>query len=194
MSRNVVIVTLIVVKLATTAPSPLQVAIGCGSDEKSRSSEILNDNSNSDIDSFCDLINNVVPKGIKDGKFVLPESRSDEDLIGNSNAPIGAALAPPSGFIPKFSSKPKIRLKTPKINTPKLIPHANIRAPKLSAPMSFPSLRKVLHEDSSAERMERFKSGVQKMLHVVKVLGQIDQYLSERTRIVIDKLSRTFMD
>lgn len=57
-----------------------------------------------------------------------------------------------------------------------------------------PSFRDNVAEESSAERMEKFKKGVQKMLHVVKVLGQVDHYLTERTRIVVDKLSKTFAD
>lgn len=59
--------------------------------------------------------------------------------------------------------------------------------------MTFSSIMRV-GEDSSAERMERFKKGIQKMLHVVKVMGQIDQYLSERTRIIVDKLTKTFAE
>ncbi|CAH4027914.1 uncharacterized protein LOC123709930 [Pieris brassicae] len=198
MSQYVLIVAYLMVRLATCAPSPLQMTIECGSDEnrssaKSKSAELSNGNTDHDMDSFCNLIQKAIPKAIEDGKFII-EPNTDNDLIVDSNNIISSAVSPPSGFIPRFS-KPKIsKLKIPRLNSPRLKPLAIGKAPKVGAPMKLTMLRKVLDEETSAERMERFKNGVQKMLHVVKVLGQIDQYLSERTRIVIDKLSKTFME
>ncbi|XP_047511823.1 uncharacterized protein LOC125054141 [Pieris napi] len=195
MSQYVLIVALLV-RLATCAPSPLQMKIECGSDEnrspaKSKSGE-LSGNTDLDMDSFCNLIQKAIPKAIEDGKFII-EPNTD-DLTVDSNNIISSAVSPPSGFIPRFS-KPKVsKLKIPRLNSPRLKPLEIGKAPKVGAPMKLSMLRKVLDEETSAERMERFKNGVQKMLHVVKVLGQIDQYLSERTRIVIDKLSKTFME
>lgn len=118
------------------------------------------------------------------------------DQTGFSDTQVPKSVAPPEGFIPKLAlprfKTPK--LKIPKIKVPVLRGQDEYPAPRIGRPMSFASLRSSSEDETSAERMEVFKKGVQKMLHVVKVLGQIDQYLSERTRIVIDKLSKTFAD
>ncbi|XP_050353093.1 uncharacterized protein LOC126775302 [Nymphalis io] len=201
MCRYVAIVALAMVELMTCAPPPLRVTIDCGSDEdpaqysNSRSAELFRSNSHFDVDSFCNFIHNAIPQVVKDGKFVV-EPDLDQEGLSDSLAPV--AVAPPSGFIPKLVF-PKLRpprLRTPTLNTvnvPKLRPfHGTLKPPKIGSPMSFPSFR--YEEQSSAERLEKFKKGVQKMLHFVKVLGKIDQYISERTRIVIDKLTKTFLD
>nr|XP_026488855.1 uncharacterized protein LOC113395485 [Vanessa tameamea] len=198
MCRYVAIVAFAMVELMTCAPPPLRVTIDCGSDEdpaqisNSRSAELFRSNSHFDVDSFCNLIHNAIPQVVKDGKIVV-EQDLDQDGLGDSLAPV--AIAPPSGFIPKLRF-PKLkppRLRTPMLNVPKLRPFQGaLKPPKIGSPMSFRPLR--YEEQSSAERLEKFKKGVQKMLHFVKFLGKIDQYLSERTRIVIDKLTKTFVD
>lgn len=118
--------------------------------------------------------------------------------MGDTFNPI--SVPPPKGFkisghLENTNSKPRFklpRLKIPKISVPNLkspsiLPrHA---APTVGDSMIY-SIDK-LTEESSAEKIEKFKKGIQKMLHVVKVIGQIDQYLSERARIVIDKVSKT---
>ncbi|VVC90464.1 unnamed protein product [Leptidea sinapis] len=144
-------------------------------------------------DSFCNLINNAVPKAVKDGKFVLD---TNDDQIGYSNAPVNEAVAPPSGFIPKlqFPKLKKPKLGVPKMSIPKLKPRGPIKAPRVGVAMPFAAMRKAIDEESSAERMERFKKGVQRMLRFVKVLEQFDEYISERTRIIIDKLSKTLAE
>lgn len=120
------------------------------------------------------------------------------DQTGYSDTLVPMSAPPPEGFIPKFSL-PKFRvpkLRVPKINVPTLRAqeYSPFSVPKVGSSMYFSPLRSSTEEESSAERTEKFKKGVQKMLHVVKVLGQLDQYLSERTRILIDKLSKTFAD
>lgn len=149
------------------------------------------DPSRFNVNSFCNLIHNAIPDAVKDGRFII-----DDDQTGFSDTQVSKSVAPPAGLIPKFSH-PRFKtpkLKVPKIKVPVLKTQDEYSAPKIGRPMSFSSLRSSFEDESSAERMEVFKKGVQKMLHVVKVLGQIDQYLSERTRIVIDKLSKTFAD
>ncbi|CAH0713946.1 unnamed protein product, partial [Brenthis ino] len=199
MSRYVALAALLLVELVRSAPPPLRVTIDCGSDEdpaqiqhRSRSSELLKSNSRFDVNSFCNLIHRAIPQAVKDGQFII-EPDFDQDGQGDTTAPV--AVAPPSSFIPKLLPKLKPpRLRVPGLNVPKLKPsiHSSFRAPKVGSPMPFPRLR--YEEESSAERMEKFKKGVQHMLHFVKVLGKIDQYISERTRIVVDKLARTFAD
>lgn len=138
------------------------------------------------------MIQKAIPKAVKDGRFVLVNGDTDQAVLGNAYAPM--SVAPPNGFIPKFSKLKMPRLKVPRINVPTLAaPERAYSAPRVGSPMTLSSYRDS-EEESSAEKMERFKKGVQKMLHVVKVLGQIDQYLSERTRIIIDKLSKTFAE
>ncbi|CAH2093767.1 unnamed protein product [Euphydryas editha] len=197
MCRYVAIVALVMVELMTCAPPPLRVTIDCGSSEEeqmsnSRSSELFRSNPRFDVDSFCNLIHNAIPQVVEDGKFVV-ESDLDQEGFSDTMAPV--AVAPPSGFIPKLPF-PKLkppRLRMPKLNVPKLKPyHGSLKPPKIGSPMSFSNLR--FTEESSAEKLEKFKKGVQKMLYFVKVLSKIDQYVSERTRIIVDQLSRTFAD
>ncbi|KOB75391.1 Arp2/3 complex p21 subunit [Operophtera brumata] len=151
-----------------------------------------NTNSRFDVNSFCSLIHNAIPTAVKDGRFVVVD---DTDQSGFSDTQVPMSVAPPKGFIPKL--QPRFRtpkLNVPKIKVPELRANHEYSAPRIRRPMSFSSLRSSSEDVTSAERMEAFKKGVQKMLHVVKVLGQIDQYLSERTRIIIDKLAKTFAD
>lgn len=162
---------------------------------RSRSAELLRSNSRHDVNSFCNLIQRAIPQAVKDGQFII---EPDHDLDSHSDSIAPVAVAPPSSFIPKLLPKIKPpRLSMPGLNVPKLKPsfHNSLRAPKIGSPMSFHRFPKLRYEeDSSAERMEKFKKGVQNMLHFVKVLGRIDQYISERTRIVVDKLTKTFAD
>lgn len=161
-----------------------------------RSSDELFDSSRFDVNSFCSMINRAIPKAVEDGRFVLVEPGQDQIGYGDSQTPV--AISPPQGFVPKLGLHrlKSPRLGIPKMSVPKLKPSSRGTkpAPTLGAPMSFATFRSNPDEESSAERMEKFKKGVQKLLHVVKVLGQIDQYLSERTRILVDKLSKTFSD
>ena len=162
---------------------------------RSRSGELLRSNSLYDVNSFCNLIQRAIPQAVKDGQFII---EPDQDLDGQSDTAAPVVIAPPSSFIPKFLPKKKPpRLSMPVLNVPKLKPilYNSLRAPKIGSPMPFHRLPKLRYEEeSSAERMEKFKKGVQNMLHFVKVLGKIDQYISERTRIVVEKLSNTFAD
>lgn len=151
-----------------------------------------NTNSRFDVKSFCSLIDNAIPDAVKDGRFVDVDNM---DQTGFSDTQVPLSVAPPQGFIPKLQTRfmtPK--LKVPKVKVPVLRSQDEYSAPRIGRPMSFSSLRSTPEDKTSAERTEAFKRGVQKMLHVVKVLGQIDQYISERTRIVVDKLSKTFAD
>ncbi|XP_072934797.1 uncharacterized protein [Epargyreus clarus] len=182
------------------APSPLRVTIDCDSKERyagtrSKTAELFHHKSQFDVNSFCDMIHKIIPKAVKDGKFIV---ESAEDQVGYSDTQTLRAVAPPQTFIPTlgFSKLKAPKLSVPKIKVPKLgIPsHNPLKPPSVGSAMSFPTFKNIVEEETSAERMEKFKKGVQKMLHVVKVLGQIDQYLSERTRIVVDKLSKTFAD
>ncbi|XP_041971444.1 uncharacterized protein LOC121727599 [Aricia agestis] len=191
-------IILVMINIVLCHPAPLRVTIDCGSDEdsaqysSSRSAE-LRGNSRFDMDSFCSMIQRAIPKAIKNGKFILRDS--DQAGAGDTQAPV--AVLPPGGFIPKLMSLPRrniAKLGVPKLPVPKLRPNNGKLPPKVGNPMTFASLRDSDEEQTSAERMEIFKKGVQKMLHFVKVLGQIDQYLSERTRIIVDKLSKTFAD
>ncbi|CAK1590490.1 unnamed protein product [Parnassius mnemosyne] len=185
------------------APPPLRLTIDCGSNEEGylpmgrASSSDSFDTSNFDVDSFCSMIHRAIPKAVKNGRFVLIEP--DYDQAGYADSQIPVAMSPPKGFVPRLGShRLKVpKLKIPKISVPKLKPSLRepISAPSVGAPMSFSLFKQDNDKEaSSAERMEMFKKGVQKMLHVVKVLGQIDQYLSERTRILVDKLAKTFSD
>ncbi|XP_049879662.1 uncharacterized protein LOC126376380 [Pectinophora gossypiella] len=158
------------------------------------------DNSRTEEQTLCSVIQNILPKSANDGKFVLI-GPDDQASATDNHIPI--SIPPPKGFYPKLDPRLKIpKLKVPKIKVPKFkVPTlksvGSASAPRLGAPMNFPSLYKARvrdEEESSAERMEKFKKGVQKMLHVVKVLGQIDQYLSERTRIIVDILSKTITE
>ncbi|XP_052738820.1 uncharacterized protein LOC112055347 [Bicyclus anynana] len=159
------------------------------------SAEISRNSPHFDINSFCDLIHRAIPEAVKDGKFVRAPN---DDQVGYSDSLAPVVVAPPRGIIP--SGFPKFRpsrLGTPKFDVPKLRPlMQGLNAPKIGPAMTFKtsSPRYYVEKESSAERMEKFKKGVQKMLHVVKVIGKIDQYLSERTRIVVDKLTKTFSD
>lgn len=159
---------------------------------RSRSTELSRSRTHFDISSFCDLIHRAIPETVEDGKFVIPP---DYDQVGYSDSEAPVAVAPPRGYIPPGLPKFRpSRLGIPKIDVPKLTPtlHGH-KPPKLGPAMTFRKL-KYDEEESSAERMEKFKKGVQKMLNVVKVIGKIDQYLSERTRIIVDKLTKTFAD
>ncbi|KAL0818127.1 hypothetical protein ABMA28_008653 [Loxostege sticticalis] len=195
MLRNVALVLLICEYVR--GPPPVRLTIDCGSDERESLFDSFRPKSkaasgNTDFDSFCSLIQKAIPKAIKDGKILLINEDEDQDGLGNALVPI--SLAPPNGFIPKFPKLKTPRLKIPKINVPTLAaPERTFSAPRVGSPMIFSKLREP-EEESSAEKMEKFKKGVQKMLHVVKVLGKIDQYLSERTRIIIEKLSKTFAE
>lgn len=145
------------------------------------------------VSDFCSMIQKAIPKAVKDGRFVLVNSEPDQGGFGNTLAPM--SVAPPNGFIPKLPKLKAPKLKVPMLNVPNLgVPDRAFSAPRLGSPMAVASFRESDDEESSAEKMEKFKKSVQKMLHVVKVLGQIDQYLSERTRIIIDKLSKTFAE
>lgn len=145
-----------------------------------------------DVNSFCRLIHNALPRAVKDGKFILIEPEMDQSALGDT--PNSVAVPPPAGFaIPRLL--PRLRLRIPKIKVPKLRSMSRgPSAPRLRSSVVVPRYKDSVEEDSSAERMKRFKKGVQKLLRVVKVLGQVDQYLSERTRIVVEKLSKTFAD
>ncbi|XP_073948519.1 uncharacterized protein [Choristoneura fumiferana] len=202
MYRIVFIIT--VFKVIAGAPAPFHVTINCGSKERDSSilGSILKAKASDkkgkfDVESFCDLIHNAIPEAVKDGKFVVVDDADmDQEGYGDTQVPI--AIAPPSAFIPKLGlpklKKPKLRI--PTINVPKLSVPVNkpLTAPRLGSTMSFRTYRDSYEEPSSAEKMEEFKKGVQKMLHFVKVLGQVDQYLTDRTRTVIDKLSKTFAE
>ncbi|XP_059053447.1 uncharacterized protein LOC131847804 [Achroia grisella] len=204
MNRYVAAAVLLVMGLhVAMAPPPVRLTIDCGSKEKDsllgfnlKPKSFTNNYRDSlDVDSFCNFIHRSIPKAIRDGKVVLVDPDSDQDSFGNTHVPI--SLPPPQGFIPDI---PLPKFKVPKLSIPKItVPNLrNI----LDGPMSPPTVGATnlfsrandYEEESSAERMEKFKKGVQKMLHVVKVLGQIDNYISERTRIVVDKLSKTFSD
>ncbi|CAG5024553.1 unnamed protein product [Parnassius apollo] len=131
------------------------------------------DTSNFDVDSFCSMIHRAIPKAVKDGRFVLIEPEYDQAVYADSQVPV--AMSPPRGFVPRLATHglkaPKLRI--PKISVPKLKPSLRvpISAPSVGAPMSFTVFKQGnAEEESSAERMEMFKKGVQKMLHVVKKL------------------------
>ncbi|XP_028159027.1 uncharacterized protein LOC114351878 [Ostrinia furnacalis] len=179
-------------------PPPVRLTIDCGSEEKDslldgfRPFKQRSASGNLDINSFCNMIQRAIPKAIKDGRFVPVDEDDDQDGLGNALTPI--SVAPPNGFIPNFPKLKTPRLKIPRINVPTLgVPERTFSAPRVGSPMSFSKYREP-EEETSAEKMEKFKKGVQKMLHVVKVLGKIDHYLSERTRIIIEKLSKTFAE
>lgn len=153
-----------------------------------------NKNAGLDVNSFCSLLHNAIPKAVQDGKFLLLDP--DPDLDGYSDTQVPIAIAPPRGFIPtlQLPTLKVPKLKIPQLKIPKL--QASVgshKAPRVGSSMTFKSVI-VPEEDSSAEKMEKLKKGVQKMLHFVKVLGQIDHYLSERIRIVVDKVSKTFAE
>ncbi|XP_060806820.1 uncharacterized protein LOC106141576 [Amyelois transitella] len=172
------------------APPPIRVTIDCGSKERDSLGAALSDGTFT-VNSFCNLIHNSIPKAIHDGRVILLDD--DQDGFANTHVPI--SMPPPKGFVPKLEL-PKFRvpkLKVPTMKVPKLKQHSTMKAPIVGSAMRFPSFREE-EEVTSAERMEKFKKGVRKLLHVVKVLGQIDQYLSERTRIIVDKLSKTFAE
>ncbi|XP_026760159.2 uncharacterized protein LOC113519297 [Galleria mellonella] len=210
MYRYVAVAVLVVMDLnAVTAPPPppVRLTIDCGSKEKgsllglnlkskSYTKGYLDSRRDSlDVDSFCDLIHGAIPDAIRDGKIVLEDSESDQDSFENTHVPI--SLPPPKGFIPDI---PLPKFKVPKLGIPKFkVPNLRttldgpLSPPKVGSAMLF-TRPKDYEEESSAERLEKFRKGVQKMLHVVKVLGEIDQYISERTRIVVDKLSKTFAE
>ncbi|XP_045769947.1 uncharacterized protein LOC123870646 [Maniola jurtina] len=198
MCQLVAILSLVVLALAACVPPPLRVTIDCSSGEDSqylpkyRSAEFSRSNSRFDINSFCDLIHRAIPEAVKNGKFVTGQ---EDDQVGHSDTVAPVMAAPPRGFIPPgFPKLRPSRLGTPKLDVPKLRPMLHgLKAPKIGPAKSFRRLR-YEEEESSAERMARFKKGVQKMLQVVKVIGKIDQYLSERTRIIVDKLTKTFAD
>ncbi|XP_068623860.1 uncharacterized protein [Battus philenor] len=192
---------LLIIKIFECAPLPLRLTIDCGSNEedyqpmfRSSSTELLG-TSYFDVDSFCAMIQRAIPKAVIDGRFVPVEPEYDQSVYADSQAPL--AIAPPKGFVPRLGlhklKTPKLGI--PKITVPKLKPlHKPSKAPLVGSPMAIASFKVNVDEETSAEKMEKFKKGVQKLLHVVKVLGQIDRYLSDRTRIVVDKLSKTFSD
>lgn len=157
-----------------------------------RSSE-YDRNSRFNVDSFCNLIHNAFPKAVQDGRFILIEP---DDQAGYSDTHVPMTIAPPTDFIQRLGIP---KLKVPKLRIPSLtVPNLKeqpgpYNPPRIGSPSIVSSIMKP-GEVSSAERMEKFKKGVQKMLHVVKVLGQIDQYLSERMRIIVDKLTKTFAE
>ncbi|PZC83622.1 hypothetical protein B5X24_HaOG207605 [Helicoverpa armigera] len=193
-----VAVALMLVNYIAGAPPPLRLTIDCSDERIPYNSAFrlsdYNRNSGLDVNSFCNLIHNAFPSSIQDGKFILIEP---EDQTGYSDTQVPIAIAPPAGFIPGLGI-PKLKipqLRLPALDIPKLKEHSGSRykPPRVGSPMISTSVMRV-SEDSSAERMEKFKKGVQKMLRVVKVLGQIDQYLSERTRIIVDKLTKTFAE
>ncbi|KAI5632209.1 hypothetical protein NE865_15080 [Phthorimaea operculella] len=159
------------------AAPPLKLTIDCGSQEsdyprrssyRSKSANVPNQ---VDVDSICTIIHRALPKSVNDGKFILIGESTDQSHASNDIAPV--TILPPKGF-----KQP--RIKVPNFKVPRLKPPSTTRklfAPRVGAPMLFPSLRaRQREETSSAERMEVFKKGVHKMLHVVKVLGKIDQY------------------
>ncbi|KAL4712359.1 hypothetical protein ACJJTC_001520 [Scirpophaga incertulas] len=140
--------------------------------------------------SLCDTIDHSIPKAIENGHFIL-EQEFDLDAEGNSLIPI--SVSPPNGFIPPL---PKLRssiLHVPRMKVPKLRAlDKSLNAPKVGNHIF--SKYRADEEESSAERMERVKSMVERMLHLVKLLDKVDRYLSDRTRIIIDKLSKTLAD
>ncbi|KAJ8713075.1 hypothetical protein PYW08_008379 [Mythimna loreyi] len=189
-----VTVALMLVNFIAGAPPPLRLTIDC-SDERVphgssyRSSDYTR-SSRLDVDSFCSLIHNAFPKTVRDGKFILIEP---DDQMGHSDTLAPISIAPPPGFtqtIPKLKI-PKLRI--PSLNVPMLKEHpGSFKPPRIGSPMTTAVMK--IGDESSAEKMEKFKKGVQKMLHVVKVLGQIDRYLSERMRIIVDNLTKTLAE
>ncbi|CAG9559380.1 unnamed protein product [Danaus chrysippus] len=155
-----------------------------------RSAEFTKVNSRLDFNTICGVIHRAIPETVKDGRFII-----ESDLSSSSDTIAPISSAPPSGFIPKMDL-PRIkppRLSLPSLNVPKLKHlHGHLKTPRVGTPMLLIPWKH--DEESSAEKMERFKKGVQKMLNFVKVIGKIDKYISERTRIVIDKLSKTFAE
>lgn len=146
-----------------------------------------------DVESFCTLIHSAIPKAVEDGKFVEPGT----DQFGYSDTQVPIAVAPPEGFVPtlKFPKSRLSKLKIPVMKVPKLRPYTEkrFRTPSIETYVPFTTLKDT-EEESSAEKVEKFKKGLQKLLHIVKVLGQVDQYISERTRILVDKLSKTLAE
>ncbi|XP_047999257.1 uncharacterized protein LOC125236480 isoform X2 [Leguminivora glycinivorella] len=202
MYRIAVVIALF--EVAAAAPSPLRVTINCGSHESDSSilrsisrTKAAQNKGTFDVSSFCDLIHNAIPKAVQDGRFVVADQDDmDQEGYGDTQSPI--SIAPPKGYIPKLGlsriNKPKLRI--PAIKVPRLDHALNkpLKPPVLGSSMIFKTYRDSYEEPTSAEKMEQFKKGVQKMLHFVKILGQVDQYLTERTKIVIDKLSKTFAE
>ncbi|KAH9645598.1 hypothetical protein HF086_005247 [Spodoptera exigua] len=175
-----------------SAPQPPRLTIDCSDERVSygstyRSSDYKG-NSRLDVDSFCNLIHDVFPKSIQGGKFLLIEP---EDQTGYSDTQVPISVAPPPDFMASWLQKPQIpQLRIPTFNGVRFKQRPGPFAPSRMGTSMLPT--SVMRIDSSAERMEKFKKGVQKMLHVVKVLGKIDLYLSERMRIIVDKLTKTF--
>ncbi|XP_063628640.1 uncharacterized protein LOC134800094 [Cydia splendana] len=202
MYRIAVVIALL--EVVGGAPSPLRVTINCGLHESDSSilhsisrSKLAQNKGTFDVNSFCDLIHNAIPKAVQDGRFIVADQDDmDQEGYGDTQSPI--AIAPPKGYIPKLGlsriNRPKLRI--PAIKVPRLDLALNkpIKPPVLGSPMIFKTYRDSYEEPTSAEKMEQFKKGVQKMLHFVKILGQVDQYLTERTKIVIEKLSKTFAE
>ncbi|CAH2986143.1 unnamed protein product [Chilo suppressalis] len=200
MPRYVALLLIMMICESVRAPPPMRVTIDCSADKRdtpavSYGPNLRAKNVHSDLDmrSFCSLINSAIPKAVEDGRFILLEDRDDQEGFGDTLFPI--SVAPPAGFIPKLPNLRPPRLRIPKLKVPTLSFHektlltpklGSFRSPKVFAARASPD------EETSAERMEKFKKGVQKLLHVVKVLSKVDQYLSERTRIIVDKLSKTF--
>ncbi|CAG9791621.1 unnamed protein product [Diatraea saccharalis] len=203
MSQHVAVsLILIFICVYVRAPPPMRVTIDCPSDKKGTptsrfSPKVKADNINGEfnVGSLCNLINSAIPKAVEDGRFILLEDRyDDQDGFGDTLLPISAA--PPAGFIPKLQKIKPPRLRIPKLKVPPLGLFPGTKGPRLPPKLGTGTIftPRAVEEETSAERMEKFKKGVQKMLHIVKVLGQIDQYISERTRIIVDKLSKTFAD
>ncbi|CAB3219830.1 unnamed protein product [Arctia plantaginis] len=193
-----VVIAYILVNHALGAP-PLRLTIDCSDERETPFGSLLRSSDYSrrprvDIDSFCNLIHNAIPKAVENGKFILIDEDLDQDGFSDTQVPM--AIAPPTGFIPMLGLK-KLkgpRLQVPQLNVPKLHAHAGLhKAPRVGSSINITPLV-INEEQSSAENMEKLKKGVQKMLHFVKVLGKIDQYLSERIRIVVDKVSKTFAE
>ncbi|CAH1641261.1 unnamed protein product [Spodoptera littoralis] len=181
---------LVVLNYVSSAPQPPRLTIDCSDERVSYGSKYrtsdFKSNSHLDVNSFCNLIHNVFPKSIQGGKFLLIEP---EDQIGYSDTQVPISIAPPPDFMENLRRIPKLRIPGT-FNEPRLKEWRGPFSPPRIGPSILPT--SVMKVDSSAERMERFKKGVQKMLHVVRVLGQIDQYFSERMRIIVDKLTKTF--
>ncbi|KAJ8711420.1 hypothetical protein PYW07_008662 [Mythimna separata] len=180
-----------VVNYIAGAPPPLRLTIDCSDERVShgsayRSSDYTR-NSRLDVDSFCSLIHNAFPKTVQDGRFILIEP---EDQTGHSDTLAPISIAPPAGFIPSIPKLKIPKLRIPSLNVPMLKEHpGSFTPPRIGTPMTTAVMR--IGDESSAEKKEKFKKGVQKMLHV---LGHIDRYLFERMRIIFEILTKPLLN
>ncbi|GBP54619.1 hypothetical protein EVAR_35881_1 [Eumeta japonica] len=157
----------------------------------------------SSFKEFCRAVLKTLPRPEEDGKVsgrvAFTNAVQDQQEAGTDEIII--STLPSRDFLIRkiqVDNKGLPRLRTPIVKRPK------IKVPKLEESLQSPEFlpatvvderpyakfkdRMLKDEASQTERMENFKKGLQKMLHIVKVLGEIDHYLSDRTRIVIDKI------